>query len=64
MTQKTGYQKLKLEEKIKMKSLLKILLIFIALAIIVDSCKYLYKIGTAPESHHSSNPFFIASANK
>jgi len=47
-----------------MKPIIKIMLVFILLAIVADGCKYLYKIGTAPEPHHSSNPFFIAGSHR
>jgi len=43
-----------------MKALLKIILVLFILAVVADGCKYLYKIGTAPEHHRSSNPFFVA----
>ena len=40
-----------------MKSLGKIILILLLMAVIAECIKYLHKIGTAPEPHQSVNPF-------
>jgi hypothetical protein len=40
-----------------MRAIFKILLIALAVAVLADCCKYLYKIGTAPDPRPSVNPY-------
>jgi hypothetical protein len=40
-----------------MRPLIKILLVAIAVAVVADCCKYLYKLGNTPDPRPSVNPY-------